>query len=145
MTYLEKLQKESFVAETAYQASIRLCIELRDVAIKTGTEKDRRTSFEADILHEDLKKRHFELKDAYEKALSESWFLAKEAIAKGVTGMYMLNGEVELNGVKFWRVDNLRKPRVGLDMMKKPMMLLLKEDFTLEAATTLVNVLNERE
>ena len=88
--YLEKLHKLSIDANAEYSLSIRRSIELRDIAAKTGTEADRRASFEADVKHEELRTRHFELKNAYEKALSGSWPLAKEAIEKGVEGMYVL-------------------------------------------------------
>jgi len=145
MMYLEKLHKISIDSETAYKKSIVRAINLRDIAAKSGTESDRRAAFEADVRHEELKKKHFELKDAYEKALSGSWPLAKQAIEQGVEGMYMLNGEVVLNGQKFWRVDNLHKARVGVEFMQKPMMLLLQEDFTREAAEALVKMINERE
>jgi hypothetical protein len=59
--------------------------------------------------------------------------------------MYMLNGQITLGGQKFWRVDNLNKPREGMEMLQKPMMLLLVEDFTQEAVDALLKMMNELE
>lgn len=57
----------------------------------------------------------------------------------------LVNGIVVLNGASFWRVDNAGDPtRVGIDMMRKPSMLLLVEDFpTQEEVERIVSLANE--
>lgn len=54
-----------------------------------------------------------------------------------------LNGQCTIQGKAFWRVEDLDKARVGLEMMYKPSLLLLVEDWPEERARGLVEGLNK--
>jgi hypothetical protein len=55
--------------------------------------------------------------------------------------MLLVNGKIIIAGREFWRVDLVG--REGMEMINKPSMLLLVEDWTHEKAQELVTNLNK--
>ena len=40
---------------------------------------------------------------------------------------FIINGIVTVNGVDFWRIDNMARARVGIDFLRKPDALILSD------------------
>lgn len=55
---------------------------------------------------------------------------------------WIRNGIVTVSGQQFWRVDNLGKQRFGIEMLQKPSMLLLVEDFPDDAVDRYIDSMN---